>query len=83
MGLQGTSVEGIREVLTKACKAGACYRRSDGKQGELVVCFRDEEDECTASTPRQYLTPYKCVFKGVVQTYKCVFKGVVCTSGQN
>ena len=39
------------KVFTEACKVEACYRRSDLKQGKLVVCFRDEEHACVARGP--------------------------------
>ena len=39
---------GVFGVFGAASKVEACYRRSDGRQGTLVVCFRQEEDASAA-----------------------------------
>jgi hypothetical protein len=46
--LQGISKLGVFEVFGATSKVEACYRRSDGRQGTLVVCFRQEEDASAA-----------------------------------
>ena len=46
----------VFEVFEAACKVEACYSRQSGKQGTLVVCFR-EECEAHAARGRHSTTP--------------------------
>ena len=38
----------VEAAFTRASKVEAAYRRSDGLQGTLVVCFQKEEDALAA-----------------------------------